>query len=300
MEYAQLKPGRNFQPSRSLLYYVQRIVVEPRLRRMCTEGISAAIRALRGTVPHESLFSANEERLSQSLSAYGFTPLRILLTRTQVSDIHFFLRDKLLVNPADRKQVFASGRAGAGARMADYFMHDIVHCPHILELANRPSLLRLAARHLGCKPTISALVLRWSFPSNEPGVGVQSFHRDSDDWRFLKICVYLTDVDEECGPHMYVRGSHLTAPTVRLRTFSNDEVARCYGPEAAVAVTGESGFGFAVNTIGIHKGMVPLKHPRLMLQIQYSLLPVFAYRYRPVPYKGPVPLDRYINRLIVE
>jgi hypothetical protein len=299
MEYAQLKPGRNFQPGRSLLYYIQRIVVEPRLRRLCTRGIAAAVRALEGDVRRRQFLRGDEKLSFQSLSASGFTPLHILLTPTQVSDILDFLRDKLLVNPSNRDHVFALNSVDR-ARMGDYSMKDIVHCPHILELANRPSLLRFAARHLECKPTISALVLRWSFPSNEPGVGVQSFHRDSDDWRFVKICVYLTDVDEECGPHVYVRGSHLTAPSIRLRRFSNDEIARRYGPESIVAVTGASGFGFAVNTQGIHKGMVPLKRPRLMLQIQYSLLPVFAYRYRPAPYMGRLSLDRYINRLIIE
>ena len=36
-----------------------------------------------------------------------------------------------------------------------------------------------------------------------------------------------------------------------------------------------------------------------MLQIQYSLLPSYAYQYAPEPYDGPLLLDPYVNRLIV-
>jgi hypothetical protein len=41
------------------------------------------------------------------------------------------------------------------------------------------------------------------------------------------------------------------------------------------------------------------RQPRLMLQIQYSLLPSYAYHYAPEPYQGPLVLDPYVNRLIV-
>jgi hypothetical protein len=57
------------------------------------------------------------------------------------------------------------------------------------------------------------------------------------------------------------------------------------------------GFCFAVDTAGIHKGAAPLEQP-LMLQIQYSLLPSYAYRYTPEQYHGPLVLDPYVNRLI--
>src|SRR5690606_20401751 len=84
-----------------------------------------------------------------------------------------------------------------GIRMANYDLKDIIAAPHLLELANRPSLLRLAASYIGCKPTISALGLRWSFPSVGAAADVQAFHRDLEDWRYLKVLVYLTEVNEE-------------------------------------------------------------------------------------------------------
>jgi len=43
MEYAQLKPGRRFAPLQSLLYYSQRIVTYPSLRRLVVRALSGAV-----------------------------------------------------------------------------------------------------------------------------------------------------------------------------------------------------------------------------------------------------------------
>ena len=73
-------------------------------------------------------------------------------------------------------------------------------CPRLL--ANSAPLVRLAAQYISCKPTISAIALRWSYPQAGGGSGLQGFHRDCDDWRFIKVFVYLTDVDHTAGPHV--------------------------------------------------------------------------------------------------
>ena len=48
MEYAQLKPGRRFAPLQSLLYYSQRIVTNPSLRRLVVRALSGAVRLRQG------------------------------------------------------------------------------------------------------------------------------------------------------------------------------------------------------------------------------------------------------------
>lgn len=295
----RLTPGPAFDPAPSWAYYAQRLVIEPRLRRLIVAGLTSRIRVCRGPLQYEQPVGANERAWLRSLREDGYAPLEALLSATQVADIHTFLRGKRLRDHRDRSCLFALEGTPECVRLADYHLRDIVDCPHIVELANNPLVLRLAARYIGCKPTISALVLRWSFPRSGAGVGLQAFHRDVDDWRFVKLFVYLTDVDAESGPHVYVRGSHLTKSTIRLRPYSEDDIQRAYGSKRVIAVTGSSGFGFIADTYGIHKGAVPTKHPRLLLQIQYSLLPVHAYRHEPQPYSGATRLDAYINRLIL-
>jgi len=296
MDYAQLTPGRQFAPIRSLLYYSQRLVTPPALRRRVADAVGALVRWRQGRGAYHA---SAPMRVLLELGHCGYVPLGRLLDNRQCDDITAFLRDKLLFDRDHERPAFVAAEAPLGVRVADYHLRDIVACPHILALANSKLLLGLAAAYLRCQPTISALGLRWSFPVCEGESVLQSFHRDSEDWRYLKVLVYLTDVDDSAGPHVYVHGSHLTQAPLRLRFYSDAEISEAHRPEHLLTATGARGFCFAVDTAGIHKGAAPLCQPRLMLQIQYSLLPCYAYRYEPQAYAGPLTLDPYVNRLIL-
>jgi hypothetical protein len=299
MEYAQLTPGRRFSPLHSLLYYSQRIVTRPSLRRLVVRALSGALRLRQGSGQNLWAATATEEVSLLELRRSGYAPLGNLLDAAQCGEIRAFLEDKQLFDRDRVRDGFTLRQAPQRVRVADYHLRDVIGCPHILALANSPPLLGLAARYMACKPTISALGLRWSFPQPGDSSDLQLFHRDSEDWRYLKVLLYLTDVDEHAGPHVYLHGSHLTQAPVRLRFYTNREIADTYGAEMLLTALGERGFCFAVDTAGIHKGTAPVRQPRLMLQIQYSLLPSYAYRYTPEEYRGPLLLDPYVNRLIV-
>ena len=178
-------------------------------------------------------------------------------------------------------------------------MDRVLACPSVLDLVNHPAVLRLAARYLGCTATLSSLGIRWSFPARAGAVDTQLFHRDPDDWRFLKLFVYLTDVDADAGPHVFVAGSHRTAGRLRARPYETDEIERRYGRDALLTLTGPRGTSFVADTYGIHRGAVPLARPRLILQAQYSLLPVFSLLYRPMPAEPRPGLDPYVSRLLI-
>jgi hypothetical protein len=110
--------------------------------------------------------------------------------------------------------------------------------------------------------------------------------------------VYLTDVGPDAGPHVYVKGTHRQQAPVQLQGYTDACVHAANAPEQIVTVLGHSGSGFAVDTAGIHKGTVPTGQPRLLLQIQYSLLPTYFYAYEPARYDGTLVIDPYVNRLI--
>lgn len=304
-------PGTTFKASPGLLYFVQRIVVHQWLRRCVVRLLGSGIRFSRwvsgtgaagGKVGTKGAGHRRptEYRVALAqLEVSGFAPLPALLTPRQIDEMHAYLKDKRVVDRCNHAHSFLASDVPAGVPMADYTMADILACPHLLALANDPRLLALATGYIGCTPTISAIMLRWSFPNDAPGTSVQAFHRDSDDWRFLKVFVYLTDVDEGAGPHVYVRGTHRANATLRLKTFTDQAIEETYG-DARLVVTGKRGFAFAADTYGVHKGMVPITRPRLLLQIQYSLLPVYAYAYEPQRYSGKLALDPYINRLMLQ
>jgi hypothetical protein len=217
----------------------------------------------------------------------------------QLADIHRYLADKPMAPHGRSQPTFLAHQPPPGLRMAEYSLADTLACPHLLALANSAPLVRLAAHYIGCKPTISAIALRWSYPQAGAGSGLQGFHRDCDDWRFIKVFAYLTNVDEAAGPHVYISGTQNERCGMRLQAYSDDDIASRYGAARTSSVTGPAGTGFAVDTRGIHKGMAPTQKPRLLLQIQYSLLPVYMYRYEKPQRTGIEQLDGYINRLFV-
>jgi hypothetical protein len=276
------------------LYYSQRLVTVPVLRKLIATLIAGVIRIIHGKISLEA-DNGNAAKLKRD----GLVLLGELLSSQQCGDIHTFLCNKHLSDRYGTDERFMLDRRPDQVRMAEYDLGDVIDCPHILALANSDHLLGVAERYLGCKPTLSSLVLRWSFPTDTPAGNVQRFHRDADDWRYLKVMIYLTDVGESDGPHVYVLGTHKEAAPVRIRVEDDAAIHRRYGCDAVHVVTGQQGTGFVVDTAGIHKGEMPQERSRLMLQIQYSLLPSFAYRYCPQEHAAAIAFDRYVNRLFL-
>lgn len=295
-QFVKIVPGDGLSGSllSRCMYYSQRLVTAPFLRNHVAWLIAWLIRAR-----HDDLVPAADSTEARQLERAGFAELGQVLSAKQCADIDAFLQDKRLSDRYAAQERFSlAGRPGL-SRLAEYDLVDIVNCPHILALANSARLIGLAEQYLGCRPTLSSLMLRWSFPTDVPAGDVQRFHRDSDDWRFFKVMVYLTDVGKSDGPHVYVLGTHREAAPVRIQVEDDAAILARYGKDAARVVTGPQGFGFAVDTSGIHKGDMPHARPRLMLQFQYSLLPGFANRYQPQDCQGAPMFDRYMNRLIV-
>lgn len=190
----------------------------------------------------------------------------------------------------------------AGESTAAYSLQRVLECPGLLALLNAPPILRIMSDYLGCKPTISSLGVRWSFPTDGTPTRTQNFHRDVDDWRFLKLFIYLTDVDEGSGPHCYVRTSHNSAFAWKAKSYSGAELEHRFGPDNLTTVVGPRGTTFIADTLGVHRGAAPISRPRLILQVQYSLLPVFAFLYARPPAQVGVRSAagaEYCNRLVV-
>lgn len=300
MDFVRLVPGRAFRSWHGLMYYTQRIVTPRRLRHAFASGMAGYLRIRHGMPGVSAQADGTAATTLDALRADGIAMLPRLLDAAQLADIHAYLRDRPLSPHGSSSPLFPAHAPPPGLRMAEYSLADVLACPHLLELANSAPLIRLAAQYIGCKPTISAIGLRWSYPQAGSGTGLQGFHRDCDDWRFIKVFAYLTDVDADSGPHVYVRGSHRERCGVRLLPYEDAEVAGRYGQHNLLEVTGPAGTSFAVDTRGVHKGLMPSAKPRLLLQIQYSLLPVFLYRYAPAPGPRQAEVDGYINRLFVQ
>ena len=290
-KYLRFDDKAGYSTLRLCAYYLQRTLTSRRLRRVGEFFLLCALKCSRA--PRRS--TPARSGATQALRQRGYVPLGCVLTPEQCKEMHAYLAEKSLFDNRGTGQRFKLASQPVGVKLGDYDQDTVVHCPHVLALANCADFLNLATDYLGFTPTITNLSLRWSFPTAAPADDVQSFHRDSEPGSF-KILVYLTDVDQTSGPHRYVTGSHHERMPVRLRLYSDDDIVRDYG--GSVIVTGAAGTAFAIDTKGIHKGVPPVMQPRLLLGIQYSLLPCLIYDYAPVVQKA-VTVDPYINRLIV-
>ena len=213
-----------------------------------------------------------------------------------------------------------------------YDLATILALPHLLELVNRPDRVAMAEAHLGCVPTLYGLNLWWSFAGHpELASSNNHLHRDRDDVGFCTLFVYLTDVDEEAGPHVFVRGTHRDAAFERLRADGlpgevetagerydlktltcrierNDELYERVFHRQLVRLVGPAGTAALIDTNGLHRGDLPRSRDRLIFSARYGFGRASTYvqnRLAPLPRDGFEhrlawsPKDRYVNRLFI-
>jgi hypothetical protein len=284
-------------PLKNALFHFQRLILYPRLRRMIA-------RLLARGLPPKLHPHRDYSEIAEVMGKDGFRIFPHFLSHEKIADIREYLEGKELTSRFSVDQTpFKLDRAPKDCHVAEYTNEDIVRCPHVLEIANDPLLIAAAEELLGCRPTISSLSLWWSLPEHSQARDAELFHRDVDDWAFVKFFVYLTDVDLNSGPHAFVKGSHRVGKMLRIRRYQDDEVNEVWGADAVQRFCGPAGTAILENTFGLHKGQRPTDRSRLIFQVQYSLFPVAVNDYpktRMVRSPRAVICDRWINRLYWE
>jgi len=243
------------------------------------------------------------ERAKQ-LNQYGFVSLGKLALEQEVREVRDHFNNKKMFDRWGGKQrFFTLGQRPPECHTALYCTEDLISAPHLLAWANRPEILAIVESMLGAKPTISNVSLWWSFAGHAQPQQAEFFHRDVDDLRFVKLFVYLTDVDDLSGPHIFMRGSHHWSSHRKIRRYQDDEVLNMETRADYVRFVDGAGSAFIENTFGLHKGTLVEERDRLLFQVQYSLLPIGLYDYQPLEIseqrKQKINLDPYINRLYV-
>lgn len=161
-------------------------------------------------------------------------------------------------------------------------------CPEVQEFATDPAMAMIAQRYLGQPVLMDEVAFWWTTTqrAEDADINAQLFHQDRDRLSFLKFFIYLTDVSDDTGPHVYLKGSHLGIPrSLRGDGRKTDEAVRNAGLWSNVSeLCGPMGTLMAVDTIGLHKGKTPVRGDRLALEIEFATslfgvdyeLPTFA------------------------
>lgn len=140
----------------------------------------------------------------------------------------------------------------------------------------------IAKKYLGESAKCIATQLWWTFPADvEDSVRSKAahfFHRDVDDWGFVKFFFYLSDVNKGGGAHVYVKRSHkpstisqIFQEKLRINRHHDHSVIKRFGINSVTPFYGPAGLGIAADTFGFHKGESPEVNPRLILCAVYAI-----------------------------
>lgn len=279
-------------------FYVQRRFMSPRTRNWLADRM--ARRRPAGTATDAAAAAA-----AQALRQDGIFMLGELFTPAQCQELRSYFEGLDAHDPyrpgSPRFKPLGEGRHPE-AHIAHHDAEDILNAPYLLQLANDPRIIAAVTAFLGCKPSIGYLAAWWSYHTALGAQQAEFFHRDVDDWRFVKLFVYLTDVGADSGPHVYVRASSNDERLAEIRRFPDEEVARVFGEQAIMTMTAQAGQGFLEDTFGIHKGQPVAQGTRLIFQAVYGLSPLPYGPREPVPssrVRLPPGLDRWTNRFYV-
>ncbi|WP_299900421.1 hypothetical protein [uncultured Aquimarina sp.] len=153
-----------------------------------------------------------------------------------------------------------------------YSNDKVISCEQIEQIVYDKNNVEIARKYLGVEPKIKDVRMWWSFPKTEnKSTSLYGFHYDIDAYKFLKLFIYITDVDSETGPHVIISNTHKRKTIFEKynRRLTDKMVEERFNKERIKVMTGKSGEGFFEDTFCYHKGTSPLK-PRLILQIEYS------------------------------
>ena len=260
--------------------------------RVDAEGVSALL----GSFSHETVAAA-----AAAIDDKGYHIWPTPLSEERVEDLRQVLLERTF---SDR----LTGETRTGAELyrerdtmrGNWWLDDLpglAATPLFQRLAFDPAILAVAQAALKAPPIHVQTNAWWTFPPEAaPGVdartseerNAQRFHQDFEFLNFVKVFIYISDVTEETGPHVYVAGSandyeEKLAPVSASQRFTDEAIEGAFGRERVVSITGPSGELTFVNTRGYHKGMTARSGYRLLVQLEFAS----SLYFNPVP-----PFDR--------
>jgi hypothetical protein len=147
-----------------------------------------------------------------------------------------------------------------------------VDCDEIRQIAFDPVVLDVAKGYLGGEPVFYGSLLFWTNPNTTTKTTrPERFHYDVADFKSLCAFFYITDaLDEQCGPHVLIEGTHKRTNLSQLltTTVEDDIAAQRYGTRVRV-LTGPGGSGFFEDQVAFHKRL-PCRQRRLALMVSFT------------------------------
>ncbi|ARQ75129.1 hypothetical protein B6D87_13275 [Pseudomonas fragi] len=283
-------------PLKRLGFFSQRLLTNPLHRE-----VASNIACKRLPSSNRSVGACKQD--IEALRVNGYVMLENLIPPHELEQMVDWFSTKLTIDRYNAAAgYFNPTHPPASCHTASFSSEDILRSPHALKWINNEKTLSIVEGILGAKATLSNVSVWWSYPGHSTPQEAENFHRDVDDLRFIKLFIYLTDVDEESGPHAFVPQSHRHMGYRKIRRYSDTEIKSEFGDDGIKYFMGSKGTAFLENTFGLHKGQLPSNKRRLLFQAQYSLHPIGLSDYKAIQLSSSETesVDKYTNRLYIK
>jgi ectoine hydroxylase-related dioxygenase (phytanoyl-CoA dioxygenase family) len=207
------------------------------------------------------------ERVIQDFLAYtAKTPARLRPLDYQIKNASSHIRT----------EVFHPDRLNAVRY--EYEMMDLAKQPFIQEILAQSFFQTISGTYLQTTPVLDIIQCWWhtSFGGVPDENAAQKYHFDMDRLKWLKIFIYLNDVEADNGPHCFVRGSHKPGSipwsilSKGYRRIDDSEVMKFYAKKDEWQFHGKAGTIILEDTRGLHKGLHVHGQSRLMFELQFA------------------------------
>jgi ectoine hydroxylase-related dioxygenase (phytanoyl-CoA dioxygenase family) len=229
------------------------------------------------------LSQVNFEKVNQELNEKGYFIFEERLSDEVIEQLSNFAKTstpsikKLSQGKREKIDVMYDPNDKKAVRY-DYKEEALINHPTVQNLMCDASILNIAQNYLQTIPLVDVTTMWWNtdFQKEPDSEAAQYFHFDMDRIKWLKFFFYLTDVDEEKGPHSFVEGSHrdggipFSMTSKGYARLSDEEVSKYYGKDKIKVFTAPKGTIIAEDTRGLHKGTNVINGDRLLFQIQFS------------------------------
>jgi hypothetical protein len=247
--------------------------------------------------------SALQQRVVDELKTRGISLVHFndLFPDKKFSDLQE-LGERLLQRPGNQDRIRAIEGGAIPVDVSKFYLVRLVgrppvfdHDDRFVELALSDGILGIVGAYLGMFSRVVGMDLWCNVPTGGPDRYSQSWHRDPEDKRLVKIFLYLRDVDRGAGPFFYIPGSHNDGPLGNLypQTMpdslypASGEVEKRVAESQILTCTGRAGTLIFCDTTGLHKGGHPRSNLRVLFTAEYASNAAFL---------DPDNRDRYVIR----
>ena len=212
-----------------------------------------------------NLVNINTENSINSLNKDGIS-LGISINEETLNKIIKYLNDKKFnFNRDPKKKINFQDRH----KFKDLYILNYMN-PHlenntIKEILLNEEIIKVIKSYLGVDPILEWSQIYWSMPYRDdegkflsPPNNEFGYHYDIDGFKFVKIFFYLTEVNENDGPHVFIKNTGKKTFFKALNRRLSDTVINEKFIDQSVTIIGKKGIGFIEDTSFYHKGTAPI------------------------------------------